>query len=256
MRDFRAAAESYREIGWTTIPLMLDSQGFPKRPFTEHWQETTLADIEDLPWERARGIGVVLGRASGGLEVLDLDSPSFALMVRQELERTPPLPYWVETVRQRGHLYVVPKRSTEPRTMTVSWGEETFHVELKGQGQQVAAPPGPGYRRLSAAPPLDCETIAECWAQLAQRFAVEGGSAQQTRYPRAWQQHVTAGDRNNALYVEACRLKDAGMPFPEALEVMLVRFGTAYDQGGLDTHEIRRTIQSAYRRRGRRTYAT
>ena len=70
-------------------------------------------------------------------------------------------------------------------------------------------------------------------------------------YPAPWRETVLEGRRNNALFVESCRLAEAGMPLGSALATMMARLELAY-VGRVDRGEAERTIRSAYRRAGRK----
>src|SRR5690554_2681381 len=104
---FLEAARSYYDRGWTSIPLVLDDNGLPKRPFSNGWQQTPYDwdAIKALPWERAKGIGLVLGSASDNLAVIDLDDEEFASSLFTTLAEVGGKFYAVRTGRNRGHLY-------------------------------------------------------------------------------------------------------------------------------------------------------
>lgn len=249
------AARAYFDRGWTTIPLMLDDNGLPKRPFSNGWQGTPheWRAIESLPWDRARGLGIVLGPVSDNLAVIDIDDDVFATFLLDTLlaakaERF----YYVRTGRNRCHLYFREGQATSPRTLNgIQWRDRTFGVELKSQGQQVAAPPTPNYHQLGSSPdPTPVGTLAQAWDALIAGFgltvpgALRSGTA---GYPRAWQESIKEGERNNAVYVESCRLAEAGMPLDSAIATMLARVQTAYE-GPVDERGIVATIRSAYRK--------
>jgi len=67
-------------------------------------------------------------------------------------------------------------------------------------------------------------------------------------YPSPFQVRVPRGERNNAIFVESCRLAEAGVPVEKAMTFMLKRVATSYDEGSLSQREIDRTVRSAYRR--------
>ena len=103
-RDFRSAADILYDRGWLTIPLVPDANGYPKPPITNHWTELsrTRETLDGLPWERAQGLGIVLGTRSSNLAVVDIDDASLADVV---LELMPTR--GVRTIRKRAHLYVI-----------------------------------------------------------------------------------------------------------------------------------------------------
>lgn len=252
--DFRAAAQHYfDEYGWVTIPLVLDDNGKPKRPFSNAWQKTAndWDVIAGLPWERAQGIGIVLGEVSDNLAVIDLDSVELAAEVHRVLSEAGGSFYYVRTGSNRGHLYFREGMATSPRTMRdLQWHGLHFGIELKGRGQQVAAPPTPGYEfRGSSRTPTPVGTLEQAWAAIRTSMGIEGADSPRggSGYPRAWQDSIKTGDRNNAIYVESCRLAEAGMPLDSAIATMLARIKQAYE-GQLDERSVVSTIRSAYRK--------
>ena len=255
--SLRDAAEEYLTRGWMPIALGLDPAGKPKRPLQNDWPNTTPENALLQPWGQAKGIGIALGPRSGNLAVIDMDNQAFAAAVLAEFEKAQRPVYWVTTGRNNGHLYLIEERPSDPKTMRIEWGGETFSLELKARGQQVAAPPTVGYGHSGLDLPTTVPSIGEAWNSIALRMGIAipdriGSRSGSAGYPRAWQSHVSKGERNNALYVEACRLRDARMPLSEALSLMRARFDLAYDGGDADDRELVRTVQSAYRKPTRR----
>lgn len=256
MTDFLSAAHRYfDEQQWTCIPLILDDNGFPKRPFSNAWQLTTSDwdTIRMLPWHQARGLGIVLGERSDNLAVLDLDSVPFADAVLEVLRSHPDSKFYqVRTVRGRGHLYFREGMASGSNKLTgIRWRGETFDVELKANGTQVAAPPTPGYSFVgTSTTPTPVGRLSQAWEAISQSMGVEASESQHrgsSGYPSPWKETLSEGERNNAVYVEACRLAEAKMPLDAAISTMLVRVKQAY-QGTVDEYATIRTIRSAYHR--------
>src|SRR3989304_2520947 len=61
--------------GWLCHPLRNDANGLPKVPITVGGAspENTEDVIRSLDWDKATGLGIVLGAVSSNLAVLDLD---------------------------------------------------------------------------------------------------------------------------------------------------------------------------------------
>ncbi|KKL13590.1 hypothetical protein LCGC14_2524230, partial [marine sediment metagenome] len=118
-------------------------------------------------------------------------------------------------------------------------------------GQQVAAPPTPGYTQSGIDTPVLVPSIADAWRAIAQHLDIETPRTGRVSagYPSPWKQHVDAGERNNALYVEACRLREAGSALQEAVGLLTARYTVAYDQGGMNERELLATVRSAFRPR-------
>ena len=253
MTDFRASARQYFERGWVPIPLIHDAEGKPKRPFSNGWQETPndWTAIESLPWDRAQGIGIVLGPVSDNLAVIDIDDVELAAAVFQTLSRADGKFYYVRTGSNRAHLYFREGMATAPRTMRgLTWQGRTFGIELKGKGQQVAAPPTPGYEfRGTTDAPTPVATLAKAWEAIRTGMGIEGADSPHrgSGYPRAWQDSISTGERNNAIYIEGLRLAEAKMPIDSAIATMLARVKQNYE-GTLDERSIVSTIRSAYRK--------
>ena len=68
------------EKGILSMPLVNEDQGYPKKPFITGWTELerTKETVENMPWERATGLGIILGRQSSNQAVLDIDDQGLA----------------------------------------------------------------------------------------------------------------------------------------------------------------------------------
>lgn len=243
-------------MGWTAIPLGMTPppEPMPKRPLTTDWPNTPhdWTSIEALPWGQASGIGILLGAASDNLAVIDFDDSGFADELFSKLNLARKAFYGVRTGRNRGHLYFRTGAPTEPKNYRYTWEGRTFSVELKGSGQQVAAPPTPGYSLCgTATEPTPVGTLGEAWEAIANSMGSGltrvGGESSGAGYGRPWQESVADGTRNNILFVEGCRLAEAGMPLHEAIPIMITRVAIDY-AGQMSDREIMSTIQNAYRR--------
>lgn len=257
MTDFRASAKRYfDDHSWVTIPLILDPDGKPKRPFSNGWQQTPSdwSVIEALPWERADGIGIVLGPVSDNLAVIDVDDTELAAAIYEVLSQGGGKFYYVRTGSNRCHLYFREGAASSPRTMRgLQWRGRTFGIELKGKGQQVAAPPTPGYEfRGTSLSPTPVGTLETAWTAIRTGMGIIAPESQRggSGYPRAWQDNIKAGERNNSIFIESCRLAEAGLPLESAIPTMLVRIKQAYE-GQLDERSVVNTIRSAYRKVGK-----
>src|SRR5690606_30398676 len=119
----------------------------------------------------------------------------------------------------------------------------------KAKGTQVAAPPTPGYGFVSRSYQeiMRVQSLSAAWQAISYKLGIQQQAPATSGYPRPWQPYVPAGQRNNALYVEACRLKEAGMPEQQALDIIAARLNH-YAQGGMSWREVERTVRSAYQR--------
>lgn len=252
MNTLRNAAVAYfKEQHWATIPLGLDSGGFPKRPLPQAWQQAT-ADKESLTalWRGfdPKGIGIVLGPCSDNVAVIDVDDQELGIEVTGALLFGHVKTRIVQTVRKRVHVYVQEETPSNSTRFFVTYKGRQVTIELKAQGTQVAAPPTPGYTLVATDPPIRVPTVRDAWVSIARKLGLDISPAASTSgYPPAWQKQVGKGERNNAIFIEAHRLREARMPLDDALDVMRLRVEGRYEAGDISWHEIERTVRSAYR---------
>jgi len=253
--NFRDAAIKYFDRGIMTMPLARDRDGFAKRPIINEWSRIGLDRdvLMSMPWENAMGIGIILGAASGNLAAIDIDSVGLSDTLISMLRGHKP-PYMVRTARNRSHLYVRERSPSKSRVQTVTWDDVSYSIELKAQGTQIAAPPTPGYMIAIRAEPMEVDSIAIAWSTIS-TFLVDrhpgrihvqrdndGGN-----FPTPWQGRVGRESRNKSLYVEAHRLREARVPYHDALEILMIRVERNYETGDFGQVEVERTVRSAYR---------
>jgi len=240
--DFYLSALEYYQAGCMTIPLEPDSQGRPKKPIPTGWPNfiRSLDILKGLPWERASGLGIILGVASGNLAVLDIDDVELASVIAPKCART----RVVRTIRNRCHVYLREAQPSKSRTLHISWKGRQITIELKCFGSQVAAPPTPGYAFISDVEPRLVASVSDVWVSLARMLGVAPGTEE--NYPKPWQRPVAIGQRNKSIYVESHRLREAGMPFDDALRIMEIRWIQDYEKGEETWDEVAATIESAY----------
>ena len=251
----RDAAKHYAEdFGWAVHPLVNDDNGFPKKAVTPQWQTLTPSDWGGLAWDNATGIGIIGGSNSGGIAFIDVDDNELAAEIAAYIARVKrALMAW--TARRRIHVYV-----QEPTPSPYRKGEFMYHghiatVEFRAQGSYVAAPPSGGYTWLKEDWEPLYGTLADVWSGIVRgiNLVPEGkpvtvANAASAGYPKPWQAQVGAGERNQSIYIEAHKLREAGMTPDEAIEVLRIRFERHYAQGGMNWREAERTIRSAYMR--------
>lgn len=246
------AANDYYKRNWLSMPLALDGNGFAKRPIVDKWTSLKLdtKTIRALPWHSAYGVGIPLGPVSDNLAVIDIDDQALAGDVFALLVRSHVITRMVWTIRHRIHLYFREETATPPQTFKVTWREREIGIELKGRGQQVAAPPTPGYTLCQDIAPLTVPTIRDAWESIASRLNIielrpaNGGAG----YPSPWQPQVHKEERNKSIYVEAHKLREAAMPVDQAIDILRLRWEQAYEKGDMAWHEVERTIRSAYQK--------
>jgi hypothetical protein len=254
------AARTYFEAGYTTTPLRRGDDGKPKVPITLGWQHTPYEweAIEAQAWDEAAGIGIVLGAQSSNLAVIDLDDIELADAVQALLRAGTVEHHWVETGRMHGHLYLLEETCSRPSTFRIQWHEKTIRIELKAQGQQVAAPPTPGYRSVWAdTPAQSSRPLNEAWNAIASRLGILEQPASQSgsaNFPRPWAENVPAGDRNMTLYVEAHKLREAGLSLQQAVDLLTARVRSSYAASEFGDREVQATVKNAYKKGVRKVH--
>jgi hypothetical protein len=205
--------------GWPLVPL----EG--KRPLIKAWAD--LADrapdpeeVEKWPWDRATGVGLVLGQVLAEkvgvwLWALDIEN-EYRLAAERWLDGA--APGWrsgpvVETGASGLHIYL--KTNGTVRTRAVPWGE------VRGERGLVVVPPsrhpetGRPYRWISTGEPveLDPEVVP----------GHGGGTGRDGHKPLDVEEALKGaplGRRNETLFRLTCKLRGAGVPEEWARELV------------------------------------
>jgi hypothetical protein len=252
------AAVAYARAGLAVFPCVPGD----KRPLTRHGLSDATADRARVAgwWRRwpEANIGLATGRP-GAFDVLDIDvhSGGSGFPALRWARRAGRVDGWAVLVRSpsRGvHLYF----PVEPNREQRSWALPKAHVDFRGAGGYVIAPPsritdghghGRGYRLIATnRDPLPLQA-GELRRLLDPRrphprtrsgIGLAGGSGERLG---AWLAGQPDGNRNRALFWAACRQAEAGVPQDEARHVL----GSAAERTGLGEREIDATLASAYR---------
>ena len=249
--DYREASSKLAALGLAVIPLRKNSDGYATIPIAEAWQTTTPRTAAALEWSCAEGIGLVLGAASRNRGAIDIDDQDlaadvFAYVVTKHLH-----PLMTYTARGRLHVHVIEPTPSHSCALRLIYRGRKVGGELKVAGSQVAIPPAPGYSWANERWEPLYGTLADVWTPIANgdvTFDTTPMGHANAGYPPAYQARVAWGERNNAVFVESCRLAEAGVPIEKAMTFMTKRVATSFDQGGIRQREIDRTIRSAYKR--------
>ncbi|WP_449280575.1 bifunctional DNA primase/polymerase [Leucobacter sp.] len=237
-----------------------------KRPLVRRGFHDATADSVKVSewWARwpVANIGIPTGVTSG-IEVVDVDLratgtgfPAFRAAHREGLAAG-----WAVLVRTPSgglHAYY----PADADRVQASWQAARAHIDFRGDGGYVIAPPSmvlrPGgvrapYRLIVAtgdAPApveaarlrefLDPRTPVPLDRARASRFARRGSDA---KVLAGWVAGRGEGERNRGLFWAACRLAEAGTPPDATLDAL----GPAAERAGLESREIIATIRSAYR---------
>jgi hypothetical protein len=174
------AADTYAGRAITCIPLRLDEDGLPKQPIVERYTHFRPEDNARHDWTSAAGIGIVLGRPSGNLAVVDVDDVGLSEYLERHLSAWERPPLMVRTARGRLHIYVIEDTHSRPVDLEVHYSSRRCLVQLLAAGCQVAAPPTPGYQWIDAkAEPLYGD-VRSVWQRIALELHLFGRAA--TRY--------------------------------------------------------------------------
>jgi hypothetical protein len=274
MNPLLSAALAYAAQGWVVLPLHTptvrgcscgaDCGGsVGKHPRTTHG----LYDASRQPDQIARwwrywpdaNIGIRTGRESS-LVVLDVDARHAGEASLETLQATyATLPQTLTASSGGGgrHLYF---QHPGPRILNRAEVGGYTGLDVRGDGGYIVAPPslhqsGQLYRWLEVASPL---AILPDWlsALLAPPptpapLVLPRSRGKLQSDPQSWLRLVLErarpGARNSIGYWLACRLRDAGLSFPEA-EVLLVCYAAQVDDGDhpYTTREALASLRSAY----------
>lgn len=258
-----AAAAAYARAGLLVFPCVPGE----KRPLTAHGFTDASTDLARVAgwWRRwpQANVGLASGRP-GGFDVLDIDvhpgGSGFAALRRARQAGL--VDGWVALVRSPSggvHLYF----PVDPEREQRSWAIQHAHVDFRGAGGYVIAPPSQitdeqggrrGYRLIATGrdpQPIDAGELRRLldpprprpWVRPG--IGLAGGSGERLG---AWLAAQPEGNRNRALFWAACRQAEAGVPQDEARNVL----GSAAGRTGLGEREIDATLASAYRTATRR----
>ncbi len=236
-----------------------------KRPLVRRGFHDATTDLDhvDAWWSRwpHANIGIPTGAVSR-VEVVDVDVhatgtgfPAFRAAHREGLAAG-----WAALVRTPSgglHAYY----PADPERSQSSWQAANAHVDFRGDGGYIIAPPSrvlrPGgvrapYRLVVAGNnpvPVDAARLRDF---LDPRTPIPLDRARASRSERrgsdakvlaGWVAGRGEGERNRGLFWAACRLAEAGTPPDATLEAL----GPAAEHVGLGAREIMATIRSAYR---------
>jgi Bifunctional DNA primase/polymerase, N-terminal len=238
----------YKDMGLCPIPLYRrddprDESG-NKRPMIAGWQNVRLPDDATLEcWfcDDRRNIGMVCGRVSGNLIVVDFDDMGAYFDWLESAD--PPTTLTIDTGGGGVHCYY--RLSGE-----APGNHKLIGGDLRGQGGQVVAPPSVhlsgrryGLRdespiALASLDMLKLPYLIRPSLSAPARQALAVGDPEPIIQALAGAQE---GDRNNTLLWCACRLFDQGMGLSQVESTLML---TAL-QIGLGRREIKTTIHNA-----------
>ncbi|MBG0716517.1 DNA primase [Microbacterium sp. 2C] len=250
------AASVYAAAG---IPVFPCAPG-QKRPLTVHGFRDATTDPAQIAawWGRhpEANIGIPTGTVIGVLDV-DVHATGSGYPILRTLQREGLIGGWGQAVRSPSgglHLYY----PTAPDAAQRSWSRGRAHVDFRGTGGYIVAPPstitsGHGDRRYEVIArgrrprPVDADAIRELLTPQPGRTLRPVDPAMLRERPvehlAAWVAALPEGNRNAGLFWAACRLAEAGLPELDTLGAL----EPAASAAGLEAREIAATIRSAHR---------
>lgn len=233
-----------------------------KRPLAKHGFHDATTDPGKVTawWRRwpSANIGIPTGQASG-VEVVDIDRktsgsgfPAFARAREAGLIGSGVAV--VRTPSGGAHVYF----PADPDRPQPSWQAARAHIDFRGDGGYVIAPPSvvttddrrAGYVLAGgadrSAAPIEATALRDfldprpAHPTASSRGVVRDGDVERLA---AWVALRGEGERNRGLFWAACRLAEAGV----APAVTLGALGPAAEHAGLPAREVVVTVRSAYR---------
>lgn len=255
--QIETAARSYIKQGWTPIAQGNSPDGrVGRKPLAYKWNTLTLdhPNLRRQGWQSATGIGLVLGKASGGLCALDIDDEDFARAVFSKLARSGMAFRFQWSPSGAGHLFYHEVEPSFGGPRKATWEGKEIHVDLKTNfhgpsgepvGSALTVYPTPGYVWSTQSEPPLVETLEKAWQAVCLAM---GASPIETRNDyEPWKEFVGQGERNQSLYTEAKTLAISRMPMERAMTLLKANANESY-AGILDSKEFTDTVRSAYRR--------
>ncbi|MDQ1203893.1 bifunctional DNA primase/polymerase [Microbacterium sp. SORGH_AS_0862] len=250
----RDAALTYAATGLAVFPCVPGG----KQPLTERGYRDATTGARRIrgwwAWQPQANIGIATGH---GLDVLDIDvhAAGDGYRILERLHRSDLVPGALAAVRTPSggtHLYF----PSDPDRPQRTWSRGTMHVDFRGTGGYVLAPPstvtGPsrsaGYTilTLNADPrPVDGDRIRELLTPIRPRITTPRSDAARLDAGglARWLGGAVEGNRNASLFWAACRLVEHGID-ERAIHDLLDRPASAI---GLGDPEVEATIRSAWR---------
>lgn len=249
------AAATYAAAGVPVFPCVPGG----KRPLTEHGFHDATTDLAQVGawWQNhpAANIGIATGH---GVDVIDVDvhATGTGFPVLRTLQQENLIAGWGLAVRSPSgglHLYYPSSPDSEAR----SWSRGRAHVDFRGTGGYIIAPPSIvntelGQRRYKVIAhgrnprPVDSAAIRDLLTPtptLTRPSAEELGRDGSVEGLLEWVGTLPEGNRNAGLFWAACRLAETGLSHGDAYALL----EPAATRTGLEAREIASTIQSAHR---------
>lgn len=214
-------ARRLHALGLSLIPLHADPPERRKHPAVDWkpYQTARCTDAELIEWfEKSRhNVAIVLGVVSG-VVCLEPDTPK----AEAWCDTLPPTPMQTQATRGRHRLYRIPSvYRTDASALPAFVGPH--HLELRRDGQYVVAPgsvhpSGHVYTMVEDWPKTLDDLPPLPWAAISEGALLPGQHVAAPPLP----DKIPNGQRNSALWTEACRLRRLGLDAEEIFGALQV----------------------------------
>jgi len=236
------AALKYAAKGWSVIPLLgkVPPEGFRSKPFQK--RIATEKEIRQW-WDKwpTASVGIVLGKVSGGLAVLDVDeygSPLVEQLIKDLKGKT----LLVRSPKGGLHIYLIEDATSRRK----DFRRLGVKADLQANGQHVVAAPSEGYSVISDGPILHVNNARQKAFELLQLQDVK---KQETSNSVREEAAIGEGERNDVLFHFSCVLRDRNYRSSDALGVMkkIARSACIPPYAGeKEDKELENTVSSAF----------
>lgn len=263
--EIQQSAFTLHDIGLNPFPLPIGRKGgypWKKLQYTRLDRDDEQYGLQML-FSGQCNIGVMCGRTSRNLFVIDCESPaSLHYHIAQMQKRN--IPLWVAETQRGGHIYLL---CADGEVTNIPTGILP-DAEIKGSNGYVLAPPSvhPSRKRYtwihqdgSEPPTVSITQLDWLYDTFNNRITLEAHQSKPITNIRPQKRPysplsrrtrnyilnghtISEGSRNNELFSASCDM--AGNNFSQA-DVFNTLFPPAHTSG-LSTHEIQATIQSAF----------
>ena len=222
MNATQEAVNDYTSMGYSVIPV-----GPDKRPLVTwaEYQERRPTKDELRAWfggDEPPSVGIVCGTVSGGLAVVDLDDLDVAQATACDLELQTATTL-IETPSGGCHCWLQ-ETGTTSHCCPLKDASGNAIGDLKGEGGYVVAPPSPGYKFISKAPPAK---VGDAWAWAADTLKGVGVELRRNGHGRAepLPERIPVGQRATTLTSLAGSMRRRGASEAGIFAALLVENG-------------------------------
>jgi len=244
------AALKYLGMGWSVLPLM------GKKPFGNlKWEQfqkrrPSVSEVQDLFKKYpSANIGIILGKVSGRLCVVDIDDPVLA----EKILKTGIVDKTRVVKTKRGiHIFLL---ETEAESSPIDFRRYGIEAELRADGQYVAAVPSPDKEWLSEGSLLEVKNVA-LWA--ADLLKVDPSKLLNQPAKGEMPEEFSEGIRDISFFILASKLANVAGFGAHHLQVMLDALNQSFAKPPLKSKQIAEKVQSAlkYRDHSSRCYSS